>query len=127
MVRKNIIKESIKNLTDGTNQESTKQITEAMHTLYADMSKDTLINMGHLLLDIFNSPTCNKADFQQLTDKVLLLLPEKDFFPKESQKSLIRLMSEPDVIWIDGGAHGDPMFNTQYMDQIALFLADKFK
>ncbi|MGM0215864.1 alpha/beta fold hydrolase [Enterococcus sp. AZ109] len=127
MVRKNIIKESIQNMTNGTNQENTKQITEAMHTLYADMSKSTLINMGHLLLDIFNSPTCTKADFQQLPGKVLLLLPEKDFFPKESQKSLIRLMSGPDVIWIDGGAHGDPMFNTEYMEQIALFLVDKFE
>lgn len=58
-------------------------------------------------------------DFKQLDSKGLLILPEQDFFPKES---LLNIMTNPDVVWIDAGSHGDPMFNKEYMERVSRFL-----
>lgn len=123
IVRKNIIRDSAENLTNDNDSEEKKSvIEEAVYALYKDCSKQTVMNMSYLLLDTFDTENCSKEDFDFLYNKVLLIFPEKDFFPKQSQDALISLMNDPEVIWIDDGAHGDPMFSEKYIRDVALFL-----
>ncbi|MGG5316100.1 alpha/beta fold hydrolase [Enterococcus sp. AZ072] len=124
-VRKSIVKESIKNMTNNENIENQQIIAETMNTLYGDLSKESLINMGNLLPDIFDSTVCTSEDFDSLAGKVLLIFPEKDFFPKASQESLLQLMTNSEVIWIKDGSHGDPMFSKEYMEIVSRFLKNR--
>ena len=43
------------------------------------------------------------ADFASLEGKILLILPDQDFFSGEMQQDLIRLMHEPQIAYVSGG------------------------
>lgn len=123
LVRKMIIKKSIKNLTNRNETKQKKSLIEtSINKLYKDCSKETVMNMGYLLLNLFDSENCQSTDFDFLDNKTLLIFPENDFFPKETQIALLNLMKNPEVIWIDSGAHGDPLFDDNYLKIIEAFL-----
>ena len=118
-----IIKKSIKNLTNRNDTEQKKSLIEtSINKLYKDCSKETVMNMGYLLLNLFDSENCQSTDFDFLDNKTLLIFPENDFFPKETQVALLNLMKNPEVIWIESGAHGDPLFDDNYLKIIEAFL-----
>lgn len=125
-VKKNILKDSVKNLTnENESKEKKAQIAKTVYQLYKDCSEATIMNMGYLLLDVFDTENCEKADFAFMAKRVLLILPKKDFFPPAAQKSLIDLMNQPEIVWIEDGAHGDPMFDNTYRQIVKNFLDKK--
>lgn len=121
-VKRTIIQKSINNLTTKKCKEKNIVISEIMNSLYANLSKGSLLNMGNLLINIFDCESLTEKHFKALDSKVLLILPEHDFFPKESQESLIKLMSHPKIILIENGSHGDPLFELAYIQKISSFL-----
>ena len=44
-----------------------------------------------------------EADFADLAGKILLILPDQDFFSGEMQEDLIRLMHKPKISYVSGG------------------------
>lgn len=91
--------------------------------LYHNCSKQIVMNMGYLLIDIVDGENCVKDDFTFPTDKVTLPHPEKDFFPRELQQALVNLMTEPQLTWINDGAYSDSMFSEEYIRKTETFLS----
>lgn len=50
-----------------------------------------------------NQTPVTAQDFAALKGKILLILPNQDFFSGEMQKNLVKLMHEPKIVYISGG------------------------
>ena len=58
---------------------------------------------GGLLADLMNQKPVTAEDFAALAGKILLILPDQDFFSGKMQKDLIRLMRSPKRSYVSGG------------------------
>lgn len=61
------------------------------------------MHISGLLADLMNQKPVTEADFASLAGKILLILPDKDFFSGEMQADLIRLMHDPQISYVSGG------------------------
>ena len=43
------------------------------------------------------------ADFKALKGRILLILPDQDFFSGQMQQNLIKLMQNPQIVYVSGG------------------------
>ena len=62
------------------------------------------------------------ADFAELEGKILLILPDQDFFSGEMQKDLIALMHRPKVAYVSGGHLSTVLKTEDYVRTIREFL-----
>ena len=62
------------------------------------------------------------ADFSALEGKILLILPNQDFFSGEMQEDLVRLMHNPAVTYVSGGHLGTMLKAEDYIRTIRAFL-----
>ena len=63
-----------------------------------------------------------EADFAALAGKILLILPDQDFFSGEMQKDLIRLMHDPQISYVSGGHLSTVLKADDYISTIRAFL-----
>lgn len=66
------------------------------------------------------------ADFASLEGKILLILPDQDFFSGEMQQDLIRLMHEPRIAYVSGGHLSTVLKTEDYIRTIREFLDRTF-
>lgn len=55
--------------------------------------------------------------------KILLILPDQDFFSEQMQQDLIRLMHEPEIRYVSGGHLSTVLKTEDYIRTIRAFLA----
>ena len=75
-----------------------------------------------LLVDLMNQKPVVAADFAALKGKILLILPNQDFFSGQMQQDLVRLMHEPKLIYVSGGHLSTVLKAQAYVQAIRDFL-----
>ena len=92
---------------------------------------DALADTGRVLL--FDDPQQLRTNqalvagmhafFAALKGKILLILPDQDFFSEQMQQDLIRLMHEPEIRYVSGGHLSTVLKTEDYIRTIRTFLA----
>lgn len=86
--------------------ESREEITYAQdmfETIFKDYKQEKDVHISGLLADLMNQKPVTAADFEALKGRILLILPDQDFFSGKMQEDLIRLMHEPEITYVSGG------------------------
>lgn len=86
--------------------ESAEEIASArdmFETLFKDFTQAKDVHISGLLADLMHQTPVTANDFAALAGKILLILPDQDFFSPEMQQNLIRLMHNPQIAYVSGG------------------------
>jgi len=89
-----------------TRNESEEEIAYArdmFETIFRDFKQEKDVHISGLLADLMNQTPVTAADFAELEGKILLILPDQDFFSGKMQQDLIRLMHDPKITYVSGG------------------------
>lgn len=63
-----------------------------------------------------------EKDFAALKGRILLILPDQDFFSGQMQQDLIRLMHQPQIVYVSGGHLSTVLKAEGYIQAIRAFL-----
>ena len=112
-----------------THDESPEEIAYAQdmfETIFKDYKQEKDVHISGLLVDLMNQKPVTADDFTELAGKILLILPDQDFFSGAMQQDLIRLMHEPEIRYVSGGHLSTVLRAGNYIQTIRSFLADAF-
>ncbi len=76
---------------------------DMFETIFKDYTQEKDVHISGLLADLMHQKPVTEADFAALAGKILLILPDQDFFSGKMQADLIRLMHEPQIAYVSGG------------------------
>ena len=105
--------------------ESTEEIAFAQdmfETIFKDYKQEKDVHISGLLADLMNQKPVTEVDFAALEGKILLILPDQDFFSGEMQKDLIKLMHNPQISYVSGGHLSTVLKTEDYIRTIREFL-----
>ena len=105
--------------------ESKEEIAYAQdmfETIFKDYTKEKDVHISGLLADLMNQTPVTAENFQQLKGKILLILPDQDFFSGQMQEDLIRLMHDPKIAYVFGGHLSTILKSEDYVRTIRDFL-----
>lgn len=86
--------------------ESAEEIAYAQdmfETIFKDYKQEKDVHISGLLADLMNQMPVTAENFAELKGRILLILPDQDFFSGQMQKDLIELMHEPRIAYVSGG------------------------
>ena len=95
---------------------------DMFETIFRDYKHEKDVHISGLLADLMNQTPVTEADFASLKGKILLILPDQDFFSGKMQEDLIRLMHEPQIAYISGGHLSTVLKAEEYVKTILSFL-----
>lgn len=94
-------------------------------TIMKDYTREKDLHITSLLVDLMRQTPATDDTFSGLKGRILLILPDKDFFSETLQKNLINLMHEPKIRYVSGG-HLSTVFQAEeYMQEIRAFLMEQ--
>ena len=105
--------------------ESPEQVTYArdmFETIFKDYKQEKDVHISGLLADLMNQTPVTADDFADLKGKILLILPDQDFFSGSMQQDLIRLMHDPQIKYVSGGHLSTVLQVDDYVSAIRAFL-----
>ena len=105
--------------------ESAEEIAYAQdmfETIFKDYKQEKDVHISGLLADLMNQTPVTAADFAALQGKILLILPDQDFFSGKMQEDLIRLMHNPKISYVSGGHLSTVLKADAYIQTIHEFL-----
>ena len=91
-------------------------------TIFKDYKQEKDVHISGLLADLMNQKPVTDADFAALEGKILLILPDQDFFSGKMQKDLIKLMHDPQISYVSGGHLSTVLKTDGYIRTIRGFL-----
>ena len=116
-----LIKAGMRHVRD----ESAEEIAYAQdmfETIFKDFKQEKDVHISGLLADLMNQKPVTAEDFAALEGKILLILPDQDFFSGKMQEDLIRLMHEPKISYVSGGHLSTVLKTDEYIKTIREFL-----
>lgn len=72
-----------------------------------------------------NQTPVTAGDFADLAGKILLILPDQDFFYEKMQADLVKLMHDPQIAYVSGGHLSTLLKADEYIRTIREFLGKK--
>ena len=105
--------------------ESAEEIAAAQNmfeTIFKDYTQEKDVHISGLLADLMNQKPVTEADFAALEGKILLILPDQDFFSGKMQADLIKLMHNPQISYVSGGHLSTVLKTDGYIRTIRSFL-----
>lgn len=105
--------------------ESSEEIAYAQdmfETIFKDYKQEKDVHISGLLADLMNQTPVTAADFASLAGRILLILPDKDFFSGKMQADLVRLMHDPKIVYVSGGHLSTVLKADAYVRVIREFL-----
>ena len=105
--------------------ESKEEIAYArdmFETIFKDFKKEKDVHISGLLADFMNQKPVTEADFASLEGRILLILPDQDFFSGKMQEDLIKLMHNPKISYVSGGHLSTVLKAGDYIRTIQDFL-----
>ena len=105
--------------------ESAEEIAYAkdmFETIFKDYKQEKDVHISGLLADLMNQKPVTAADFTALEGKILLILPNQDFFSGKMQEDLIKLMHHPQISYVSGGHLSTVLKTEDYIRAIREFL-----
>ena len=91
-------------------------------TIFKDYKQEKDVHISGLLADLMNQKPVTDADFAALEGKILLILPNQDFFSGKMQEDLIKLMHDPQISYVSGGHLSTVLKTDGYIRTIRSFL-----
>ncbi len=107
--------------------ESAEEIAYAQDmfdTIFKDFQQAKDVHITGLLADLMNQTPVTEADFKALKGRILLILPDQDFFSGQMQQDLIKLMQDPQIVYVSGGHLGTVLKADNYITKIDEFLSN---
>ena len=105
--------------------ESAEEIAYArdmFKTIFRDYKQEKDVHISGLLADLMKQTPVTAADFASLKGKIMLILPDEDFFSGKMQEDLIRLMHKPKISYVSGGHLSTVLKADEYIRVIREFL-----
>lgn len=68
-----------------------------------DFTQEKDVHISGLSADLMYQKPVTEADFAALEGKILLILPDQDFFSVKMQENLVKLMHNPQISYVSGG------------------------
>ena len=105
--------------------ESAEEVAYAQNmfeTIFKDYPQAKDVHISSLLADLMSQKPVTAADFEALQGKILLILPDQDFFSGQMQQDLIRLMHQPKIAYVSGGHLSTVLKTEDYLRTIHDFL-----
>lgn len=103
-------------------EEQAAYAQDMFETIFKDYKKEKDVHISGLLADLMNQTPVTADDFKKLEGKILLILPNQDFFSGQMQKDLINLMHNPEVKYVSGGHLSTILKADDYIKVIREFL-----
>ncbi len=98
-------------------------VRDMFETIFKDYKQEKDVHISGLLADLMNQTPVTAENFAALAGKILLILPDQDFFSEAMQRDLIRLMHEPKIAYVSGGHLSTVLKAEDYAQTIRSFLA----
>ena len=95
---------------------------DMFETIFKDYKQEKDVHISGLLADLMNQRPVTEADFAALEGKILLILPDQDFFSGKMQGDLIKLMHGPQISYVSGGHLSTVLKTDAYIKTIRAFL-----
>ncbi len=95
---------------------------DMFETIFKDYEQAKDVHISGLLADLMRQTPVTAADFAALEGRILLILPDQDFFSAGMQQSLIRLMHGPEIAYVSGGHLSTVLKAEDYTRTIRAFL-----
>ena len=95
---------------------------DMFETIFKDYTREKDVHISGLLADLMKQTPVTEADFRALKGKILLILPDQDFFSEKMQKDLIQLMHDPAIQYVSGGHLSTILKADDYIQVIRGFL-----
>ncbi len=95
---------------------------DMFETIFKDYTQEKDVHISGLLADLMNQKPVTEADFAVLEGKILLILPDQDFFSGKMQEDLIKLMHAPQISYVSGGHLSTVLKTDGYIRTIRSFL-----
>lgn len=108
--------------------ESAEEIAYAQdmfETIFKDYKQEKDVHISGLLADFMNQTPVTADDFADLAGKILLILPDQDFFSGKMQADLVKLMHDPQIAYVSGGHLSTLLKADEYIRTIREFLSGK--
>ena len=116
-----LIRLSMRHLRD----EGAEEVAYAQNmfeTIFRDYPREKDVHITGLLADMMRQRPVTAADFAGLAGKILLILPDQDFFSGQMQNDLIQLMHQPQLAYVSGGHLSTVLKAAEYIQTIRDFL-----
>ena len=97
---------------------------DMFETIFKDYKQEKDVHISGLLADLMNQTPVTEADFAALAGKILLILPDQDFFSGKMQEDLIKLMHDPQIAYVSGGHLSTVLKAEDYIRTIREFLKE---
>ena len=95
---------------------------DMFETIFKDYKQEKDVHISGLLADLMNQKPVTESDFAALEGKILLILPDQDFFSGKMQEDLIKLMHNPQISYVSGGHLSTVLKTDGYIRTIRSFL-----
>ena len=103
------------------------RIRRMFETIFRDYTKEKDVHITGLLADLMNQTPVTEADFKEVAGKILLILPNQDFFSGKMQEDLIHLMHNPKIQYVSGGHLSTVLKVDAYVQMIREFLQNNIQ
>ena len=107
----------------GESQEEIAYAQDMFETIFRDYKQEKDVHISGLLADLMNQTPVTAADFAALKGRILLILPNQDFFSGKMQADLIHLMQQPKITYVSGGHLSTVLKVEDYIRVIREFLS----
>ena len=97
---------------------------DMFETIFRNYPQEKDVHISGLLADLMHQKAVTAEDFAALKGRILLILPDQDFFSGRMQQDLIRLMWEPEIAYISGGHLSTVLKAEVYLRVIRAFLEE---
>ena len=105
-------------------QEEIAYARDMFETIFRDYQQEKDVHISGLLADLMNQVPVTEKDFASLEGKILLILPDQDFFSGKMQEDLIQLMHHPEIRYVSGGHLSTVLKAEAYIQVILDFLKE---
>ncbi|WP_455501037.1 alpha/beta fold hydrolase [Gemmiger sp.] len=117
-----LIKAAMGHIRDESAEEAA-YAQDMFETIFKDYKQEKDVHISGLLADLMHQTPVTAEDFAALKGRILLILPDKDFFSGRMQQDLIRLMHDPKIVCVSGGHLSTVLRADAYVQAIDEFLS----
>ena len=108
----------------GEGPEKAAYAQDMFETIFKDYQQEKDVHISGLLADLMNQTPVTAEDFAALEGRILLILPDQDFFSGAMQQDLIRLMHDPKITYVSGGHLSTVLEADAFISVIREFLGE---
>ena len=106
----------------GESPEVRAYVLEMFQAMFEGYPREKDLHVTGLLADLMHQVPVTAETFAHLKGKILLMLPDHDFFSQEMQQSLLALMPEPKLVPVHGGHISTVLRPEEFLDAMEEFL-----